>query len=459
MRSQSQRSINGWTFPVAIATLVFPALLFSSCEKKAARGPVAKKPVVRAEDKGPPSEVFGAARSLIGDGDFAEAAQKMRSLIARKDVPAALQDWVLIYAGLAELLTGHEEDARPLFAQLAERNASARESGKLAPFLYDLGTAMSGDQPVPEKAASRYDRGNHEALALYLFALKDESLGAMDDATTFYRQFATAQAMGPDLWIGFNSQLKRLRDRATDICEFEETVDAATKSRAAAADPGVVERAVEAARKVRQRIKQNGKLIASLDSQLGDKSKVMAEQEDTDAEIFPAVKAKWTEFAAKYEFGEAQRVIFEAKLKTDKRLKEQAVLASRAGYLDKFKFYLVLEARNDGYAKPVTLKNGAKVEDGIARLDDGMIYLRDKGGEKPVRWSEVAPESIYEMAKSLVTPDEDAIKASFRKWHLGNFAAFIGKADEARALLNEAAKANSQYEPEVAGLLEFISSP
>ena len=457
-RSPRQRPIQRLAFAAATATAIFSALFFSSCDKAAPKT-VVKKPVVRPEDKGPPSEVFSAARTLILDGNFEEAAAKMRSLNARKDVPAGIQDWVLIFGGMAELLVDHEADARPLFAKLAERNEAARETGKLTPFLYDLGQAMSGEKAVPDRAASRYDRANHEALALYLFALKDESLGSLDDAITFYRQFATAQAMGPDLWMGFNSQLKKLRDRATDICEYEELVDAATKSRAAAAESGAVERAVDAAKKVRQRIKQQGNLMTSLDAQLGDKSKVMAEQDDADKEIFPAAKAKWAEFAAKYEFGEAQRAIFEAKLKTDKRIKEQTALASWAGYLDKFKFYLVLEARNDGYAKPVRLKDGATVEGGIARLDDGLIYLRENGGEKPVPWSAVAPESIFAMAKSLVTPGENASQASFRKWHLGNFAAFIGKADEARALLMEAAKENAQYEPDVAVILEAKATP
>ena len=457
MRLPRQRFTNLRAFAVPVAAVIFQALLFSSCKKGS---PTADgKPVPRSEKQGPPAEVFSAARTLIVDGNFAEAAEKMRRLNARNDVPAALKDWVLIFGGLAELLVDREPDARPLFAQLAERNAGAKESGKLAPFLYDLGQAMSGDQPVPDKVVSRYDRGNHEALALYLFALKDESFGALEDAVTFYRQFATASAMGPDLWVGFNAQLRKLRDRANDICEYEELVDVATKSRAAAADSGAVERAVSAAKAVRQRIRQEGKLMASLDAQLGDKSKVMAEQADADAEVFPAAKAKWVELTEKYEFGEARRAIFEAKLTTDKRKKEQELLASKAGYLEQFKFYLVLEARNDGYAKPVTLKSGATVVGGIARLDDGRVYLRDKDGEKPVPWSAVAPESIFEMAKSLVTPDEDANKASFRKWHLGNFAAFIGKTDEARALLNEAAKANPQYEPEVAGMLEPASKP
>ena len=88
-----------------------------------------------------------------------------------------------------------------------------------------------------------------------------------------------------------------------------------------------------------------------------------------------------------------------------------------------------------------------------------LIYLREKGGEKPVPWSAVAPESIFAMAKSLVTPDENASQASFRKWHLGNFAAFIGKSEEARALLTEAAQANSQYEPDIAVILEIKATP
>ena len=43
-----------------------------------------------------------------------------------------------------------------------------------------------------------------------------------------------------------------------------------------------------------------------------------------------------------------------------------------------------------------------------------------------------------------------------RKWNLGNYAAFIGKADEARTLLTEATKLNPQYMPEVEGLLGLV---
>ncbi len=393
------------------------------------------------------------------DGDLAGGAEAMKRLNARNDIPAALQDWVLIYGGMAELLVGREKEARNIFGQLAERNAAARTTGKLSPFLYDLGIAMSGEGPVPSHVASRYDRGDHEAIALYLFGLKDESLSAPEDAITFYRQFSTASARGPDLWIGFNTELKKMRQTAIDICEYEELVDAATKSRTAAASDGAVEKAVDEARAVRQRIKRGGQLIAALDAQLGSKTEVMAAQDDADAEAFPAAKAKWKELASKFEFGEARRAIFEAKLTTPKRKKEQELMASQAGYLDQFKFFLLLELRNDGYPKPVTLRNGDAVEGGISKLDDSFVYLRTGSGEKSVPWRELSPESVYAMAKSLVTSDEETTKASIRKWNLGNFAAFIGKTDEARTLLTEAAKMNEQYAPEVEGLLALSAKP
>ena len=457
MSFPSLRSHAAWILGVVLPCLIFSAVSVSSCKKAAPKA--GAKRVSQVKRKGPPEDDFRDARGFVFEGNYADAAEAMRRLNARNDVPEALQDWVLIYGGMAELLVDQEKEARPLFVQLAERHAASRTVGKLSPFFYDLGIVMSGDAVVPGRGASRYDRTNHEAIALFLFGLKNESLGALDDAVTYYRQFATAGAMGPELWIGFNPELKKLRQMATDICEYEELVDSATKSKASAASEETIEKAVSEAKAVRARIKWQGKLMAVLDPQLGEKKAVMAAQDDADAEAFPAAKAKWTELCAKYEFGEARRAIFEARLKTTKRQKEQDLMASQAAYLDQFKFFLLLEMRDEGFAKAVALKSGETVEGGIAKMDDSFMYLRTKSGEKQVPWSAVSAESIYAMAKSLVTADEDAAKASVRKWNLGNFAAFIGKTDEARALLTAAAKMNSQYEPEVEGLLALSAKP
>jgi hypothetical protein len=426
--------------------------LLAACDNKRPKPAMKWKPPV--EKKGPPDLVFSEARSMIFEGDFENAAVNFRALNARTDVPDSIKDWVLLYGGLAELLMGREPESRPLFTELAERTTPERANGKLAQFLHLLGEKMSGEHPVPSKVASSFDRANHEAIALYLLALKNENLGAIDEALTFYRQFATAQVVGPDLWIGFNTQLKKLRQIALDICEYEEAVDTATRERSAKAqNEEAIERAVENAKLVRGRIKQGGKLLAQLDEALGGKAVVMAAADDADESVFPAAKKRWDEAMAKWEFADAQRGIFEAKLKTEKRRKQQDVLNRKADYLEKFKFYLVLEIGSEGYPKPVKIKTGATIPEGIARLDDTRIYLRDKGNETPVLWSDVAPESIYEMAKSLVSADEEAGKAALRKWHLGNFAAFIGKADEGRKWMQEAAAVNTDYAAEIPLLL------
>ncbi|MEO7318492.1 MAG: hypothetical protein ABIZ56_05845 [Chthoniobacteraceae bacterium] len=439
--------------------VILPALSVSSCKKATPKTSAKLAAQASVKRNGPAEDDFRDARGYIFEGNFAEAAEGMRRLNARNDVPEKYQDWVLIFGGMAELLVDREKESRPLFAQLAERHAASRTVGKLSPFFYDLGIVMNIDGTVPGRGATRYDKTNHEAIALLLFGLKNESLGALDDAVTFYRQFSTAVAMGPELWIGFNPELKKLRQMATDLCEYEELVDSATKSKASAASEETIEKAVREAKDVRARIKWQGKLMAALDPQLVEKKAVMAAQDDADAEAFPLAKAKWSELCAKYEFGEARRAIFEAKLKTTKRMKEQELMASQAAYLDQFKFFLLLEARDEGFAKPVKLKSGETVEGGIAKMDDSFMYLRTKSGEKQVPWSAVSAESIYAFAQSLVTADEDAAKACVRKWNLGNFAAFIGRTDEARTLLTAAAKMNNQYEPEVEGLLALSAKP
>ena len=430
------------------------ALAFAACEKPAPQtgGKAAEKDL-------PPDRLFTEARTKLDTGKYAEAAELLRKANAGRGGAASLQDWMLFYGGFAELLNDREADARALFATLAERTNSDKEAGQLAKFFSDVGTHMSSEKPVPTRVVSTYDRSSYEVLAIYLYALKNESLGALDDAMTFYRQFTTAPANGPEPWMGFNNQLRKFRQQAINLCEYEEYVDAATRARKASADPDVVEEAALAAQNAREKVKQGGKLLASLDERLGGKTKAMAGDDEADAKALPPAKEKYDALVAKYEFAEARGAIFEPKVKSVKRRKEQEALEARAGYLEKFKFYLILEIGPTGYPKPVTLTNGTTVPGGIARFEDTEIQLKDAAGLKSVPWSDVSRESIYAIAKSLVSPTEDADKAAFRKWHLGNFAAFIGKKDEARAFMEDAAKTNPTYAPEIPQLLGEAPKP
>ena len=150
----------------------------------------------------------------------------------------------------------------------------------------------------------------------------------------------------------------------------------------------------------------------------------------------------------KYDFAAAKLAIYEPKLKTVKSQKEQESLGAKAANLERFKFYLVFEIGAKGSDKPLTLKDGTTVG-GIVSADDARLQVRDQGAVKAIPWSAVAPESLYALAKSLINPAETADAAAARKWHLGNFAVHIGKLDEGRAYMEEAAKENPGYGDEM----------
>jgi len=434
--------------PLSIAS----ALSLGACDKPAKkRGAAGAKEAAGGakRSKLPPETQFSEARLKIGSGDFDGAAEILRSLDLPGRAPAALQDWITLWLGMTELLAGREEASRPVFAALAERTAS--ESGKLAAFLNDLGTRLSGEEPISSTITSNYTRSNYEAIAYYLYALKNEQLGAFNEALTFYRQFTTTRAEGAEPWLGFYAQMQKLRLDALNFCEYEEAVETATRARKSQDAQAFANQALEAAKVVRKRINKQSKLLASLDETLGVKSKMTEEEGAADAEAMPAAKEKWAALIAQGDFAGARQVILDPRLKSQNAIKEQDRLAARTGYLEQFKFYLVLEVTAGGYPGPIKLKDGTTNASGVARLDDTQFEFKDG---KKAAWAGTDPESIYEMAKSMISPTEEPDKAAFRKWHLGNYALLIGKKDEARALMEEAAKITASYAPEIEGLLQ-----
>jgi hypothetical protein len=58
------------------------------------------------------------------------------------------------------------------------------------------------------------------------------------------------------------------------------------------------------------------------------------------------------------------------------------------------------------------------------------------------------------MARSFMRPDLGPDKLADRQWLLGNFALFIGKKNEGRALLTESSQAKSEYRDQLARILE-----
>ncbi|MHA3774692.1 hypothetical protein ACXR0O_24480 [Verrucomicrobiota bacterium sgz303538] len=456
-------------FPsAALMLMMVPVtLLFSSCDKLLPTSGAKWVPPEQREVQTPDGQ-FRTARLEIIDGKNAEAAARLRKLDAKNDIPQPMHNWITLYAGLAEMLSGREAEARPLFAKLVERGPFSTEGGnqKLASFFLDVGKNLSGEEVIPEKVSANYDRMTYEALALFLYAQKDENLGETDESLALYRQFTTSELKGPEPFVGLKTHLLHCRQYANNVLEYEDRVDSAHRAlvgKNKSSTPEQGKKTVAGAKEIRSRIKGNSKLLASLDSklktlqeELSDQVRVYSEGEEADAKAFPEAKKKWAALTEQYQFIEAKQAILAPKLTGEQAKKEQEIIATKTGYLENFKFYLVQELRVSGYSQPITLKDGTTAPGGIANIDDKTIHVKGKDAVTPVPWAEVSPESIFTVAKSLVTSDEAPDAQGFRKWHLGNFAAFIGKTSEARTLLTEAVKLNPSYEPDLPPLLESL---
>lgn len=464
----SERAVSRLSSSALLLMATSGALLFTSCDDLLPKRGAKWVPPEQREAQSPEGQ-FREARLELMDGKAAAAAARLRKLDARKDIPQPLHNWITLYAGLAELEAGREEEARTVFAKLAERGPFTKDDGpasqRLAEFFVELGEKLSAPGPVPERLASNYDRMNHEAIALYLYALKNENAGDFPEALAFHRQFSTTDLKEKEPWQGYEIHFMYSRRSSLNLLEYEDYIVSTKRALEEGSErtPEQVKRAVDEANKLRERLKRGGKLLASLDktldkyrTEVNEKAEMYAADQAADAKALPEAKKKWEKLLSEYLFVDAKQAILEPKFTTEKAREEQEMLAAKTTNLENFKFYLIQELRAVGYTQPITLKDGTVFPGGIESLEETTITLRDKEGTKVVPWKDVTAESIYEMAKSLVTTEEPEDAQGFRKWHLGSFAGFIGKTSEARELLTEAVKLNPSYEPELQMALGWL---
>src|SRR5688572_8437309 len=82
------------------------------------------KPTTQKKQDAPSiDERYEAARKLVVEGKFAEAAAALHALNTEPNVKQPLWNWIATMEGLALLLDGREEDSRKVFEELAKRGS------------------------------------------------------------------------------------------------------------------------------------------------------------------------------------------------------------------------------------------------------------------------------------------------------------------------------------------------
>jgi len=147
--------------------------------------------------------LFATARQQIVAGDYAGAEDSLKKLDDSDAITQPLQNWVTINKGIISLLQDNDADAREWFRVVGQRShySNKKEDSTLVNFFAKAGASMAGTEPVSVSEGNGYALDSAEALAPFLFALKDWSLGKFGDAGSLLGLYLVCTPQEPDGWV------------------------------------------------------------------------------------------------------------------------------------------------------------------------------------------------------------------------------------------------------------------
>ncbi len=457
----------GWLTPVAaFATVILGVGAFFLQEHLFSKPPV----VVEEEEIPQTAERIDAkyeeARKVLVAGDPAKAAEALASLDAKTNPPQPLRSWITLHAGLAELLAGHDAAAETHFKAIVDRGIYSPDPAEkvLATFFVDTARKAGGQEPIKMEAVAGLDRSNYEAFSLFVFGIRDWSLGAYDDAWNLFRQFTLCTPQDRHAWI---SEYKGL---ASPYLVEIDSVRGANETARAASSLEARQRALQLVKDTQEHLRLGSRFPAQLKALADDlQKKITAEQEEAarrmsateaaDAKALADAQAKIEPLWKQFRLAEAAAVAKTTPVAGEKGQEKRAALLRRWEWLVKFKTTLINDLNTVGYPAAVTKKTGGQVPGPVRRANETQIETLTPFGSLPALWTDLAPESILAMGKSFLRPELPVEIMADRQWLLGVYAMQAGRPREGRVYLVQASQAKESYRDDLHLFLESSDAP
>jgi hypothetical protein len=355
----------------------------------------------------------------------------------------------MVHGGLAELFAGRPGLARTKFKIVADR-ATPTVIGldaKLVAFfrqLPPLVAANAKDEPKWDEFSST----NYEALVFLIGGLRRWHDGEFEESVALMLRFQKAAPSGEDAWV---ADYRPLVSRYVE--EFATFRDLAAELARADASPMLAEAALkkvpDAVRTIRT--KQLVEKLTALETDarqkvtaataaadLAMKQKQAAVEAEEEKRLTDA-KLKIKELCESYRFGEAAALIRSVDVKLDRNVSERELLTRRAEWLVEFKRRLIEDINVAGSAVPLVKKNGQKLLGIASHADEQQLEMRVQFGTLPgVKWSDLSPVSILQMARSFMRPTLPQSALADREWQAGVFCLFEQLVNEGQALMDDA---------------------
>ena len=399
---------------------------------------------------------FDAARKQIVAGDYAGAQDTLKKLNDSEIITQPLQNWVTLDQGLVALLQENASDARDWFKVVQDRGHYSNDpsDATLVNFFSKVGTAMASGGPVSIADANHYALDSVEALAPFLFALKDWSLGKFSDSGSMLALYLSSTPKEPFQWI---ADFKPIAQKYADNEAAYEKVAAA----AGAADtPEKRADALKQAEDLHARVK--GKLAAELEKiEAGIKKKSadldpaynqhVAQEKQRDEALLQDARSKYTAYCADFRFDDARAVVDAAAVTGADAVKEKAAMLKKADWLRRFKTQLINDINSYGYSGPVVNRIGTHLPDGTRRASDATLFVQTQFGNIPFAWTTLPPGALLAMASQFVqsTAASAPQQAADRQWLAGVFACEEGMPRDGHTLLVLASQAKDEYKDQL----------
>jgi serine/threonine protein kinase len=396
------------------------------------------------------------ARKQMIAGDPTAAMATLQKLDDESDLTQPFQNWITLNEGIAALLQENLPDARGWFRTVDERSHfSSDPSDKgLVNFFFKVGEAMKGGGAVAPAQGINYALDSEEALAPFIFALKDWNLSRFEDAGRLFELYLSATPKDPFQWVG---EYKPIAQKYSDDETAYEKVGAAV---AAADTPDKRAGALKQITDLQSRV--TGKLAArlgrmadqlkrnsaSLDAQFYQQA---AQAKQQDAQGLADAKRQYEAACASLNFDQAESAVNAANVTTPDGIREKDALLKKARWLRQFKELLVQDINTYGYPNPITTRTGGQVPDGPRKATDNELFVQTQFGSVPFPWTSLPPTEIIAMATyyQKTTATTAPQQAADRQWLIGVFACEEGMPKDGHPLLVQASQGKDSYKNEL----------
>lgn len=404
-------------------------------------------------------QLYDDARRQLIAGKYDVARTAFTKLGEQAGNRQPILNWIRLHRGLASLLRGYSTQARQAFEEVEKsgRFSAKPQDAELAKFFVETAHTLAAPNPIPAAGAPGANPKTPQALAIFLFAMKDWQQGDFANGASLLEQFARSESTGALGWINDYKPLaqKYLNDyrvyaegkaRPQNLASVAGLKDALSAVRATASKIQIHSRISEV-------LKDDEALLAK---RLADEQKsenqalAQATREAVGREtpIWEAALAAYRVKVAAYDFTGAANAVTAPQL-TEAALKtKQQMWMKKAAWLVEWKTQFISDFHRSPVARPVSDTAGI-VYKGIAGADPDRIALTLPYGATSVSWAKVTPKSLLESSTAFIVPG--APDTPDRQWRCAVFASETGQVNAARDLGDAAAKAKPEYR-------EFLSS-